>query len=412
MAMTRPISEQVRFTQDGAGAVERLASEKLREWVSVKDFGAVGDGVTDVTAALELARNNAQPYVFPSGQYRLASGFDSQNIPSVGFGAVFDAQVPASTFFRSHIDFGKKAIERKSVRGASEYTATPTTYTYIKELASVDIRHINAAGYQQSYTSDSGGRTSVPAIYIESDHSGYGDCPGVSTHIGVQRHANFAAATMWTGMNSGVLYDGSVGAVTGNVNLYGAEWALSDNGNDRVAANGLVLRLKRDNGNPSNFSPYPTVWSGVRAMSEGNFAADTAFYVQGKWHVGLDFSGATLTNNAALALKTNDRIYFGVPAGVPPTKWYADALSNTYMNFDSTKFNFVVNNVASLQVSQTTVLASVLITAQQSVNIPSAGNTSSTVGAAGAASALPAAPFTYLIIKIDGNNYKVPVYNA
>lgn len=50
MAMTKPLSEQVRFTQDGAGAVERLASEKLKELVSVKDFGAVGDGVAADTA--------------------------------------------------------------------------------------------------------------------------------------------------------------------------------------------------------------------------------------------------------------------------------------------------------------------------------------------------------------------------
>lgn len=52
MAMTRPISEQVKFTQEGAGAVDRTAQNKLREFVSVLDFGAALDGVTNDATAL------------------------------------------------------------------------------------------------------------------------------------------------------------------------------------------------------------------------------------------------------------------------------------------------------------------------------------------------------------------------
>lgn len=55
MTMTKPTSEQITNIAAGAGAVQRTVEEKFRDIVSVKDFGAVGDGVADDTAAFLAA---------------------------------------------------------------------------------------------------------------------------------------------------------------------------------------------------------------------------------------------------------------------------------------------------------------------------------------------------------------------
>jgi hypothetical protein len=70
-------SSLVGFLQAGTGAQLRTVQSKLRDVVSVKDFGAVGDGIVDDTLAFTDARTaSSGRYYVPDGTYLVASSPD------------------------------------------------------------------------------------------------------------------------------------------------------------------------------------------------------------------------------------------------------------------------------------------------------------------------------------------------
>ena len=62
------------FVQPGTGAVTRTWQNKAADFVSVKDFGAVGDGTTNDRAAIQAALDTGKNVYLPPGNYRIASG--------------------------------------------------------------------------------------------------------------------------------------------------------------------------------------------------------------------------------------------------------------------------------------------------------------------------------------------------
>lgn len=58
-----------KFLSELSGAVSRTYDSKFADHVSVKDFGAVGDGVADDTAAINAAISAATCIFFPAGTY-------------------------------------------------------------------------------------------------------------------------------------------------------------------------------------------------------------------------------------------------------------------------------------------------------------------------------------------------------
>ena len=72
------------YLQGGSGSVARTTASKLQESVSVLDFGAVGDGVTDDTSALNAASAScaltSQHLFVPTGTYKITSTWFIGNV--------------------------------------------------------------------------------------------------------------------------------------------------------------------------------------------------------------------------------------------------------------------------------------------------------------------------------------------
>lgn len=76
LGMAGPVqsASTLSFSQSGVSAVQRTVQSKLRDVVSVKDFGAVGDGATDDTAAIQAAIDSGALVIdFPPGIYLITA---------------------------------------------------------------------------------------------------------------------------------------------------------------------------------------------------------------------------------------------------------------------------------------------------------------------------------------------------
>lgn len=132
-------SSEVGFLQAGTGAVAGTVQSKLREVVSVKDFGTVGDGVTDDTSAIQAAIDYAESLsaaspsrgmvvYFPSGQYLVTASLtiNTSRVSLRGDGS-FHSQLVRNTNYGNTLTIVSQTagtlnvIERVEVSGLSFY---------------------------------------------------------------------------------------------------------------------------------------------------------------------------------------------------------------------------------------------------------------------------------------------------
>jgi len=100
LAIGSTSSDLVSYTPAGTGAVATTVQTKLRESVSVKDFGAVGDGVTDDTAAIQAAIDyaeaNAKVIYFPTGTFSVSTLSITNGIRGISCDGIIKGQGSAA----------------------------------------------------------------------------------------------------------------------------------------------------------------------------------------------------------------------------------------------------------------------------------------------------------------------------
>ena len=128
------------FLPDGIGAVSRTIPSKLKDTVSVKDFGAVGDGVANDTAAIQAAINTGKKAYLPKGTYAISTLYFNAN----GQGLIGES--PSSTQLISNVS---------SVAGTAIANNSPTTTTRL--FCTIENLQVNTAslavGFAINWTS-------------------------------------------------------------------------------------------------------------------------------------------------------------------------------------------------------------------------------------------------------------------
>lgn len=129
----------ITFLQSGTGAVERDANAKMGEIVSVRDFGARGDGITDDTAEIQaaLAAAASARLLFPAGSYKYNGSAISvtNSIVIEGDGPELSEITLTDTQTRNFLTFsGVDGVILRNIKIRGEYTSG-TSYSGYTTLA-------------------------------------------------------------------------------------------------------------------------------------------------------------------------------------------------------------------------------------------------------------------------------------
>lgn len=389
----------------------------------------------------------------------------SSDISAIGqvwsFNRTADARSAISTTLSAGASVGATSISVTSATGflSSGGTVTITGATGVDTIpvSSVSGTTVNLiSSLQHAY---SGGASVIYQAQAYRTTLSSGASAGASSIVVANNTGIIAGQSVLT-ITDGVLY--SINTVA---NVAGTTITLGNTLGATFLA-GAVVSIQNE-----TINPYGNTWLGAIYKSEASKSGDAVISAAGKWKSGINLTMADFSafGQSAVQMKSGQRVYFNsyYAADVAGVALWGNVLGDTYMQHSPIQgtLQTFVGNALVAEASPTAYFFRKPAECVGGVNMPTnaaiwfggigssnylyhngsylyyrAGGvdaiaidstntyisnkpnlngitnffnaTVSTSATAGGALALPATPYTYLTISINGTNYKVPVYNV
>ena len=315
-------ASNVSYAPPFANSVPTNVETKLAEYISVMDFGAVGDGVTDDTVAIQAAVNaavNSELY-FPAGEYKLTSSIAIPGRITIRGAGVRQTYItcyscngfiiPAGTTFVTMTDF--------SIGQNVRFTATPNAFVGISingvtanQCYWHTYRNVFVDGFQEAFYAGSIGSSvfdNCTTVYSQKGITFTGEC--LNNTVTASRFAEQDTGNnVPTAGSYGIKAGDNSGSVEGlyitNCLIYAVERGVWANGCINVYASNNILDMLKEFGFLMQSSAsYPC----INNIIDGNYiafnfaGADTGVYLANNIPAADDQNrGTNVLNNEILA---------------------------------------------------------------------------------------------------------------
>ena len=316
----------------------RTLAQKMGDALSLPDFGAKCDGVTDDSAAINAAMVSGRRIGIPAGMVCNGASISQGGITGlfVGPGQIRTSDgnlrgpvvsqvtnAPAATAptnvvqgFNGDLTHIPTVVEHRVTNNALPLPASSgagsSVYLFVNELAATLYSdYFSSGGNAASGTVPNAVRTGYATHVDDLTHTGQGDAATTFANVYIQG-PNVGALPISGETNflqgpSGSALNANVTAGAPGVYLQGiGDIDLNDNGYD-VAAIGSVINLFRANGTGT----LGNTWIGQRVQSKGSQPGDAAFSATGGYRMVLDAVDAQGGGTSTVVAAGAGQRYYG-----------------------------------------------------------------------------------------------------